>query len=138
MPEHTHLLVFPPTTQPDIGLYLAAIKQPFSSAVYSQLEAAKSPLLSKSIVRERPAKFCFRFWQEGAGFDRNLLTVKAIESSIDYIHRNPVERKLCRRAIDFRWSSARYYLAQAGSHPFEGLPKVDGLRTAAFDPSASR
>ena len=87
MPEHLHLLVFPPTTQPDIGLYL---------------------------------------------------TVKAIESSIDYIHRNPVERKLCRLAIDFRWSSARYYLAQAGSHPFEGLPKVDGLRTAAFDPSASR
>jgi len=136
MPEHLHLLVFPLTTQPDIGLYLAAIKQPFSYFVSSQLEAAKSPLLSKLIVRERPGKFCFRFWQEGAGFDRNLLTVKAIESSIDYIHRNPVERKLCRRAIDFCWSSARYYLAQPASQRFEGLPKVDGLRAEVFDPSA--
>ncbi len=35
MPEHLHLLVFPLTMQPDIGRYLAAIKQPVSSFVHS-------------------------------------------------------------------------------------------------------
>ena len=138
MPEHVHLLVFPLTTQPDIGAYLAATKQPFSRFVHSQLEEAKSPLLKKLIVRERPGKFCFRFWQEGAGFDRNLFTVKAIQASIDYIHRNPVERKLCQRAIDFRWSSARFYLAEPTQQQFEGLPRVHGLRAEVFDPSAAR
>ncbi|MDX1926108.1 MAG: transposase [Pirellulaceae bacterium] len=70
MPEHLHLLVFPLTTQPDIGRYLAAIKQPLSSFVHSCLKDAKSPLPEKLTVRERPGKRCFRFWQEGPGFDR--------------------------------------------------------------------
>ena len=138
MPEHLHLLVFPLTTQLDIGKYLADIKQPYSSFVHSCLEDAKSPLLGKLIVRERPGKFCFRFWQEGAGFDRNLFTLRAIQGSIDYIHRNPVERKLCRRAIDFRWSSARYYLSEPSQQQFEGLPKLHGLRAEVFDPSVAR
>jgi putative transposase len=138
MPEHLHLLVFPLTTQPDIGTYLAAIKQPVSSFVHSCLEDAKSPLLEKLTVRERPGKFCFRFWQEGPGFDRNLFTLKAIQGSIDYIHRNPVERKLCRRAIEYRWSSARYYLADPAKQQFEGLPTVHGLRAEVFDPNVAR
>ena len=33
-----------------------------------------------------------------------------MQASIDYIHNNPVARKLCKRAIDWKWSSARHYL----------------------------
>jgi hypothetical protein len=33
----------------------------------------------------------------------------AVLAAIDYIHLNPVRRGLCERAIDWRWSSARYY-----------------------------
>jgi putative transposase len=51
----------------------------------------------------------FRFWQEGPGYDRNLFTVRAVQASLDYIHRNPVARKLCVQARHWRWSSARYY-----------------------------
>ena len=110
----------------------------FSSFVHNWLEEARSPLLGKLIIRERPGKFCFRFWQEGAGFDRNLFTAKAIQGSIDYIHRNPVERKLCRRAIDFRWSSGRYYFSDPSQQQFEELPRVHGLRAEVFDPSVAR
>ena len=60
-------------------------------------------------VRERPGKFCFRFWQEGPGFDRNIFTPQAIEASINYIHENPVKRGLCKRAVDWKWSSARFH-----------------------------
>ena len=36
-----------------------------------------------------------KVWQEGPGFDRNLLTVKAVQAALDYIHTNPVKRGLC-------------------------------------------
>ncbi len=58
----------------------------------------------------RSGKECFRFWQEGPGFDRNLFSSEAIAASLEYIHNNPVSRDLCRRAVDWKWSSARYYL----------------------------
>jgi putative transposase len=100
MPEHVHLLVFPVVDEPRIDKYLARVKQPLSKMVKSQLEAANSPLLKKLTIRERPGKSCFRFWKEGPGFDRNLFTLKAITASIDYIHCNPVDRGMCKQAVD--------------------------------------
>ena len=55
---------------------------------------------------------CFRFWQEGPGFDRNLFGPEAITASMDYIHLNPVKRGLCEKATDWKWSSARFYLGE--------------------------
>ena len=108
MPEHVHLLVNPLQLAPDIGLFLARLKQPFSKQIKQILVESKSPLLDQLTVLERPGKTCFRFWQEGPGYDRNLSNPKAILSSIDYIHTNPVDRGLCKRAADWKWSSARY------------------------------
>ena len=89
-------------------------------------------VLSSLTVRERPGKSCFRFWQEGPGFDRNLFTAIAVEASIVYIHVNPVKRGLCQRAVDWKWSSARFYLDQRVdsslprlSRPPNCLPKVE-------------
>jgi putative transposase len=109
MPEHVHLIVQPTTHEFRIDLFLKALKTPFSRRVKKHLEDAKSPLLEKLIVRERPGVTCFRFWQEGGGYDRNLRTEKSVEAAIDYIHDNPVRRQLCERSVDWRWSSARYY-----------------------------
>ncbi|MCO6046160.1 hypothetical protein NG895_19850 [Aeoliella sp. ICT_H6.2] len=83
-----------------------------SKAVKQMLLQSQAPLLDRLMVHERPGKTCFRFWQEGAGFDRNLFSPQAIEASIDYIHTNPVKRGLCDRATDWKWSSARYYLEE--------------------------
>ncbi|MEX0724922.1 MAG: hypothetical protein WD065_01550, partial [Planctomycetaceae bacterium] len=79
------------------------------------------------MVQERPGKLCFRYWQEGPGYDRNLFSREAILAAIDYIHENPVRRGLCRRAIDWRWSSIRYYLIDPPKQQFPGLPFVHGL-----------
>ena len=133
MPEHVHILVFPVDEKPDIGRYLASIKQPLSHFVHQQLEEIKSPLLDKLMVRERPGKVCFRFWQEGPGYDRNLYSRKAIESSIEYIHQNPVRRKLCRQAVNWPWSSSRYFYAEPKKQQYCQLPYVHGLRPEMLD-----
>jgi putative transposase len=127
MPNHVHLLISPTQPDPSISLYLARIKQPFSKYVKSTLEGEKSPLLDQLTIQERPGKRCFRFWQEGPGFDRNLNTTEAISASLDYIHNNPVKRGLCERAIDWRWSSARFYLADTPADAGLRPPTVHGL-----------
>lgn len=133
MPNHVHLLVHPTTLTPNLGRYLARVKQPFSKQIKEILKANKAPLLKQLTVRERPSKYCFRFWQEGAGYDRNLNTPRAIRASIDYIHANPCRKNLCERAIEWPWSSARYYLLEPGKQQFDGLPTIAGLPEGVFD-----
>lgn len=133
MPEHVHLLVSPTTPEPKLGRYLARLKQPFSSQIKKILEANRAPSLQQLMVRERPGKTCFRFWQEGVGYVRNLNTLKTIRASVDDIHRNPCRRDLCERAVDWKWSSARFDLLEPGRQQFEGLPFVDGMPEGALD-----
>ena len=89
MPEHLHLLTYPTDEMPDFGKYLARIKQPFSKLIKEILVKNRSQLVEQLTVQERPGKSCFRFWQEGAGYDRNLFSKAAIIHSIGYLHENP-------------------------------------------------
>jgi len=138
MPEHVHLLVYPRLPEPDIGRFLARLKQPFSKEIKGLLVEARSALLKRLTVRERPGKSGFRFWQEGPGFDRNLFTPEALAASMDYIHNNPVQRKLCQQATDWKWSSARYYLLDPPKQQSAGLPHIHGLPPGAFDKGQPR
>jgi putative transposase len=138
MPEHIHLLVFPTLPVPDLGRFLARLKQPFSKEIKQILVENNSPLLKNLTVRERPGKHCFRYWQEGPGFDRNIFSPEALQASIDYIHNNPVKRGLCRRVTDWKWSSARYYVLEPPKQQFPDLPIVAGLPLGAFDKGQSR
>ncbi len=133
MPEHVHLLVYPTAPRPSISRYLARIKQPFSKRIKDVLAKQGSPLLGRLTVRERPGKTCFRFWQEGPGFDRNLFSPDAIASSLEYIHNNPVRRGLCGRDVDWKWSSARYYLDLPARQQHPDLPMIHGLPEGAID-----
>lgn len=127
MPEHIHLLVGFDSPTADIGLYLARVKQPFSRQVKQDLISKGEPLKERLLVRERPGKTCFRFWQEGSGYDRNLVTDQGVNASIDYIHRNPVERGLCQQAIDWKWSSARWYICGPPRQQDPDLPTIRGV-----------
>jgi putative transposase len=133
MPEHLHLLIAPSVPEPAISDYLALIKQPFSKWVKERLLETKSSLMDRLTVQERPGKTCFRFWQEGPGYDRNLNSPNSIEAAIDYIHQNPVRRGLVKRAVDWRWSSARWYLLDPPRQQFPALPFVRGVPIGAFD-----
>jgi len=48
----------------------------------------------------------YRFWQRGGGYDRNSTEPTTIWSQIDYIHANPMRKKLCTHPHDWYWSSA--------------------------------
>ncbi|MAT68011.1 MAG: hypothetical protein CMJ58_00645 [Planctomycetaceae bacterium] len=135
MPEHVHLLTLPTGEEPAFDRFLAMIKRPVSAAVKSVLLQSDSPLLAKLTVRERPGKTAFRFWQEGPGYDRNLRSEEAILASIDYIHANPVRRRLCRQPIDWFWSSAAWYAADGEVQdpqlpPLSRLPSEFGWRAS--------
>ena len=133
MPEHIHLLIYPTIPEPDLDRYLGRIKQPFSAEIHEVLENCHSPLLKKLMVRTRPGRICFRFWQEGSGFDRNLYTPAAIAASIVYIHENPARRHLCKRAVDWKWSSACWYLCDPPHRQDPDLPFIHGLPPGALD-----
>ena len=128
MPEHVHLLIDPLEPKPNIGRFLVRLKQPCSREIKECLIRSQSPLLQKLTVRERPGKTCFRSWQEGPGYDRNLNQIRTILTAIDYIHENPVRRGLCRRAVDWKWSSARWYQGDPPKQQSPQLPLIHRLR----------
>lgn len=109
MPEHIHLLVYPGSSASTIDRLLKAIKRPYSYHIKKLLHERTSTLLRRLTIAQRPGVTTFRFWQEGPGYDRNINQAKTLMASIDYIHRNPVRRGLVERAIDWQWSSARWF-----------------------------
>lgn len=132
MPEHVHLIVDPLRPQPDFGRLLAGIKRPTSVRIKRDLVRSNSRLLETLTVQERPGKTVFRFWQEGSGYDRNLQQEHSVLAAIDYVHLNPVRRKLCERSSHWRWSSARWYESDGREHD-PGIPVIHGLRAGFFE-----
>jgi REP-associated tyrosine transposase len=104
-----------------------------SNSIKQILLDAGSALLDRLTVRERPGTTCFRFWQEGPGYDRNLNTPHTIEASIDHIHQNPVRRQLCKWPIDWKWSSASWYLFESARQQSPELPLIHGLPLGTLD-----
>ena len=125
MPEHVHSLVFPLPDVSKVENLLRAIKRPYSFRIKQLFKQAQSPLLAKLTARQRPGVTAFRYWQQGPGYDRNITEAGTLEASIDYIHRNPVRRGLCERAVDWPWSSARFYYARQDHDVV--LPMVHGI-----------
>lgn len=133
MPDHVHLLVNPREQDPSISHFLDRLKQPFSKEIKSLLSIRPNRLLRQLTVEERPGRTCFRFWQEGPGYDRNIYSREAVAASMDYIHNNPVKKRLCERAVEWKWSSARYYLSEPPAQQLPGLPHIHGLPMDALD-----
>ncbi len=127
MTNHVHLLVRPPDDNPVIGLYLAMIKRTVSGQMREAMARSAPSLIERLLVQERPGKRCFRFLQEGGGYDRNLWTRESVLASMDYIHANPVRRGHVVHAVDWPWSSARYYLGDPRHHQHPGLPLISSL-----------
>ena len=54
-----------------------------------------------------------RFWEQGGGYDRNILEARIAWASVAYIHNNPVRRGLVATAEEWPWSSAAWYAGAA-------------------------
>ena len=110
MPEHVHLMIYPLPDANTVDALLKAIKRPFSYRIKQMLIQSRSRLLERLTIRQRPDVMTFRFWQEGPGYDRNFTKASTALTAIDYLHHNPVRRGFVKKAVDWEWSSARYYL----------------------------
>jgi putative transposase len=113
MPEHVHLLVSPRDSNLKLGRFAGYVKEHTARPAIRWLDENAPDFIPKIAVIEGTVTRR-RFWQPGGGYDRNVIEERTLQSMIDYIHHNPVRRGLCERAIDWEWSSARWY---AGIRP---------------------
>ena len=126
MPEHVHLMIYPIQGANTIDVLLKAIKRPFSYRIKQLLIKSRSRLLDRLTLKQRPGITTFRYWQEGPGYDRNLTKAATVLAAIDYLQHNPVRRNLVTRAVDWKWSSARYYLVDP-PRQYPDLPNIHSL-----------
>ena len=118
MPEHVHLLIWPPASEIDLPTkkgttagILADIKRPVGRKAIRYLEDHSPDYLERLTVRNRSRTYR-RFWQAGSGFDENVSDVGALHEIVAYIHENPVRRDLAQLAQDWQWSSARDWFGE--------------------------
>ena len=119
MPEHFHLLIWP-----------SADANP--SQILQKLEGRTALFMLKQLKENTTQSWCrkmlnqvrlpstvhhhahFRVWQRG-GYDLNVWSSKKINEKLDYMHNNPVVRKLVDQPGDWPWSSWRFYFLNDSS-----------------------
>ena len=105
MPEHVHLLICPKESEYSIARILQSIKQSSARRVLINSRQSASAILNAMATGQKHTPF--RFWQDGGGFDRNIIKSSTLANIVNYIHNNPIRRGLVERAEDWPWSSAR-------------------------------
>lgn len=128
MPEHVHLLVRPPTDETGEQIDLAPLVKGIKMAVSRRALKRWAELDAPILERVRDSSGNPRFWQKGGGFDRNIRSQSEFCKTVNYIHKNPVERGIVERAEDWRWSSVHWWMGspdgQAQCDPPPGDPEV--------------
>jgi len=126
MPEHVHLLVHARGPDYDIAKLLYAIKKPCSERIKRHLQQTDSRMLEQLTATGTRRKTTFRFWQKGPGYDRNVILDGTLLVEAEYLHNNPVRRRLVDSPDQWKWSSWQYYHCPH-SVPAPGLPRINGL-----------
>jgi putative transposase len=118
MPDHVHLLIMPQKIKYSISNILQSIKQAASRRILSHYKRFLPDKLTS--LQTGDTRRQHKFWQEGGGYDRNIFSMDAIKSSIDYIHNNPVKRGLVSNPGDWLWSSYKDWMGMGtGPIPIE-------------------
>jgi putative transposase len=107
MPEHVHLLIWPRQREYSISAILQTIKQSVSKKMASIIKAV-----------EGNASSSFHFWQPGGGFDRNVYDCDTARKIIEYIHLNPIRKKLAQYPSEWTYSSYKDWM-ELGQGPIE-------------------
>ena len=108
MPEHVHILLAP-IGEYNISTILRGLKHSSSIRILRHLEKEQPHLANQLRVVRKDGTGLGRLWQQGGGYDRNIVSANAARASMDYIHANPVKRGLCEFPTDWPWSSALAY-----------------------------
>ena len=112
MPEHVHLLMSEPR-HGDPSKSLQVLKQRVSRALRKRRRPAAAGQLSLGFYRDDGAAKAF--WQRRF-YDFNVWSAKKLREKLEYMHANPVRRKLVAHPKDWPWSSwAHYVKGEAGA-----------------------
>jgi len=128
MPEHVHLLFSEPT-KGNLAQLVQVLKQRVSRA----MRARKRPS-----PRQLPLKFpnpsggLRRFWQRRY-YDFNIYTSKKMREKLEYMHANPIQRKLVTHPRDWPWSSWSFYALNE-----QGLIKIDSMGESQLNTEKKR
>jgi putative transposase len=101
MPDHVHALIWFPETR-QLSRFMNEWKGQSSQALKNVFQSQFPNYVSQT--SESGSIWQSRYY----GF--NIWTRKKIEEKLDYMHLNPVRAGLVERAVDWRWSSARWYI----------------------------
>ena len=106
MLDHLHLLTSRPSTTSEVLRMLKGIS---ARRVINYLkENGYLGSLAKLEHEQRERNFKYSLWQT----EKNVLPVFSegmFMEKVNYIHQNPVRGGLVERAVDYRWSSARFW-----------------------------
>jgi len=105
MPEHVHMLIYPIYENYSISNILLSIKQSVSRKSLIYLRKHNPDGLKWLATGQKHTPY--RFWQDGGGYDRNVISREALIKMVDYIHNNPVRRGLVKNPEDWNWSSIK-------------------------------
>ena len=108
MPDHVHLIIHFNQLEYNIGQVLKSIKLPVSRKALAFLRT-EAPEWLPRLAQKRGNRTEYHFWQRGGGYDRNITEPRTLEQMIEYLHLNPVRKGLVQHAIDWKWSSARWF-----------------------------
>ena len=103
MPEHVHLLIWPREEAYSISDITKSIKQSVARTAIAWLRRENPSGLA--VLATGQGSCPYRFWLDGAGYDRNIRKADTLRSVIDYIHNNPVRRGLVDSPEKWCWSS---------------------------------
>jgi len=118
MPEHVHLLISEPA-KGDPSKVLHVLKQKVSRALHGRMKRPVPGQLLLEFARNEQEDEAF--WQRRF-YDFNVWNMKKVKEKLDYMHGNPVKRKLVQHPKDWKWSSWSHY--PKGE---EGLLRIDSL-----------
>jgi len=108
MPTHAHLLVATRKNEYSISEFLKSVKQSVARKEINYFRKNKQEMLKYMATGQKHDKN--RFWQDGGGYDRNIVRSETLKHSINYIHNNPVRAELVEDAREWKWSSAGFWL----------------------------
>jgi putative transposase len=106
MPEHIHMMILP---HPDVRIsaILSALKLPVARRAVAWVRKHLPQFLARMTDVQPGGKSTHRFWQRGGGYDRNIRSAREAHEELDYMHLNPIRRKLVTQLEDWPWSSWR-------------------------------
>ena len=118
MPEHVHLLISEAKTA-NPSKILQVLKQKVSAALRRGRGTSPNQLALQFPENQVDEK---HFWQRRF-YDFNVWSEKKLWEKLNYMHRNPVQRKLVRHPKEWPWSSWSHYEKRE-----KGLLRIDSVK----------